>query len=126
MNEDFLRTGPDGPSHGSPRAARRCPTALRRETSAAAEFVSELLVESRTELGRFLAFRVGDRALIDDLAQEGFARFFDNRQRGYLLCDVTHERWESRLRVVDDVRDPLASASTLATLVIESGKVDIR
>ena len=66
------------------------------------------------------------RHVNDQLAENRFARFFDNRQRGYLLCDVGQQSWETRLRVVDDVRDPQSPASTLARLVIENGKVDIR
>ncbi len=66
------------------------------------------------------------RQVNDQFAENSFARFFDNRRRGYLLCDVTRQAWESRLRVLDDVRDPRSDASTLATLVIESGKVDVR
>ena len=47
---------------------------MTRGPSAAARLVSELSVECRAELGRFLAFRVGDRSLIDDLAQEVYLR----------------------------------------------------
>ena len=47
---------------------------MKRGSSAAAELVRELQVESRAELGRFLALRVGDRSLIDDLAQEVYLR----------------------------------------------------
>jgi alkaline phosphatase D len=66
------------------------------------------------------------RQVNDQFAENPFARFFDNRQRGYLLCDLTHESWQTQLRVVADVRDPVSPASTLETLVIESGTVDIR
>ena len=54
--------------------ARRPPTTLRRATRAAVELVSELHVKSRSELARYLARRINDRALIDDLAQEVFLR----------------------------------------------------
>lgn len=43
-------------------------------TEAAAEFVTSLFIESREELLRFLAFRVHDRVLIDDLEQEVYLR----------------------------------------------------
>jgi alkaline phosphatase D len=49
-------------------------------------------------------------------------RFFDSRQRGYVRCTVTPERWRADLRVVADVRDPGTAASTLASFVIEAGR----
>jgi RNA polymerase sigma factor (sigma-70 family) len=45
-----------------------------RATDAATEFVTSLFIDSREELVRFLAFRVHDRLLIDDLEQEVYLR----------------------------------------------------
>jgi RNA polymerase sigma factor (sigma-70 family) len=45
-----------------------------RATEAATDFVTSLFIESRDELLRFLAFRVHDRALVDDLEQEVYVR----------------------------------------------------
>jgi RNA polymerase sigma-19 factor, ECF subfamily len=49
-------------------------TATNQATDAAGEFVTNLFIESREELVRFLAFRVHDPALIDDLEQEVYIR----------------------------------------------------
>jgi alkaline phosphatase D len=49
-------------------------------------------------------------------------RFFESRRRGYLRCEITPRRWTTDLRALDDVRDPLTAARTLATFVIEEGR----
>ena len=49
-------------------------------------------------------------------------RFFDSRLRGYLRCEVTPTRWQTDLRVVEDVRDPATEARTLAAFVVEAGR----
>jgi len=54
-----------------------------------------------------------------------FARYFDNRQRGYTLCDLDHSEWVSSLRVSSNGRDPNATFSTLNKLVVENGVVDV-
>jgi alkaline phosphatase D len=48
-------------------------------------------------------------------------RFFEGRQRGYILCTVTPEVWQSDYRAVASILDPEAPGSTLATWVVESG-----
>ncbi|MEM8949230.1 MAG: alkaline phosphatase D family protein [Pseudomonadota bacterium] len=55
------------------------------------------------------------------LAQNPHMKFF-NDQRGYLLCDVTPERWTTHFRVVDHVTNPGAAIRTRRSLVIESGR----
>lgn len=50
------------------------PTSADRATEAATSFVTNLFIEWREELVRFLAFRVHDRVLIDDLEQEVYLR----------------------------------------------------
>ncbi len=47
--------------------------------------------------------------------------FFDNH-RGYVLCNLTAERWESTYRVMPTVKDEHAEASTLTSFVVEYGK----
>jgi alkaline phosphatase D len=49
-------------------------------------------------------------------------RFFESRQRGYVRCGVTAERWQADLRAVSDVRDRAATARTLASFVVEAGR----
>jgi len=46
---------------------------------------------------------------------------FTNDQRGYLLCSVTPERWESKFRVLDKVSSAGGTISTRATAVVEHG-----
>ncbi len=46
---------------------------------------------------------------------------YDNH-RGYVLCEVTAERWESTYRIMSTVLDESAEATTLASLVIEHGR----
>jgi alkaline phosphatase D len=62
---------------------------------------------------------------IDLFSENPFARFFENRVRGYTLCDVNHQRWHATLRMIENVQDPNSSGSTLKELVIEDGVVDV-
>ncbi len=47
---------------------------------------------------------------------------FYNGQRGYVVCEVTPDRWTADYRVVPFVERPGAPISTRATFVVESGK----
>ncbi|MDP2213977.1 alkaline phosphatase [Phenylobacterium sp.] len=47
---------------------------------------------------------------------------FNNSQRGYLLCDVTAERFETAFRVMDRVSAPGGAVSTRAKLVVPNGE----
>jgi alkaline phosphatase D len=47
---------------------------------------------------------------------------FRNNDRGYVRCTLTPELWTSEYRKVSTVVQPEASASTLATFVIENGR----
>jgi alkaline phosphatase D len=49
-------------------------------------------------------------------------KFFEGRKRGYMLCDVTPERWTTHLRTVETVRDPAGNATTLGSWIVEDGK----
>jgi len=46
---------------------------------------------------------------------------FVNRQRGYMICDVTKDRWESSIRVLDKVSAPDGKLSTRTRLSVASG-----
>lgn len=46
---------------------------------------------------------------------------FVNRQRGFMLCNVTRDRWETSVRVLDKVSEPDGTLSTRATLSVTSG-----
>ena len=65
------------------------------------------------------------RETLDLFSENPFARFFENRVRGYALCNVNHERWHTALRAIEDVQEPASPGSTLKELVIETGKVDV-
>lgn len=56
-----------------------------------------------------------------ELSQNPHMKFF-NDQRGYLLCDVTPERWTANFRVVDHVSQPGAPIKTRRSIAIEAGK----
>jgi alkaline phosphatase D len=56
------------------------------------------------------------------VAQNPHVRFFESRRRGYALVDLTADHMIARLRAVSDAADPAATASTLSSFVIESGK----
>jgi alkaline phosphatase D len=45
-----------------------------------------------------------------------------NAQRGYVLCTVTPEKWQSDYRIVEKVTTPGASVETKASFVVEEGK----
>ncbi len=46
---------------------------------------------------------------------------FDNH-RGYVLCEVTPESWRADFRVMDNVTDQDAAATTLASFVVNDGR----
>ncbi|HEY1078180.1 MAG TPA: alkaline phosphatase D family protein [Fontimonas sp.] len=56
------------------------------------------------------------------LPENPHVKFFDSRQRGYVLCQVTPERLDVDFRVVADVRDPASAGSTLRRFAVESGR----
>lgn len=47
---------------------------------------------------------------------------FNNSQRGYLLCDVTAERFQTAFRVLDKVSEPGGVVSTRATFAVPAGE----
>jgi len=62
-------------------------------------------------------------ALFNSLMPENpHIKFFDDRQRGYVMCDVSRDVWRSDLRVADTVRTRQGTYSTLKSFVVENGK----
>ncbi|WP_121614456.1 alkaline phosphatase D family protein [Mesobacillus foraminis] len=49
-------------------------------------------------------------------------KFFNGDLRGYVKCEVTHDRWKSDYRVVSAPGDANANAFTMTTWVVENGK----
>ena len=56
------------------------------------------------------------------LPQNPHVRFFDSRERGYMLAEITPERMQTDFRAISDRRDPKATVSTLKRFVVEAGK----
>ena len=46
---------------------------------------------------------------------------FNNYQRGYILCDVTPQRWQTEFKVLDSVTERNSTLSTRAALAVEAG-----
>ena len=61
-----------------------------------------------------------------DLALNPHVRYFENRSRGYLRCEVTPDLWRSDCVAIDDVTDPRSTARTLRTLHVESGRAGVQ
>ncbi|MHA5053259.1 alkaline phosphatase D family protein [Streptomyces sp. SD15] len=53
-------------------------------------------------------------------------RFYNGSYRGYVLCDVTPERWRSDLRIVLDARNPASPAFTIAAFEVQDGRPGAR
>lgn len=51
--------------------------------------------------------------------------FFENRVRGYSLCDVSHKEWLVKLRKVENIMDPNSSCTTLKTFAVQNGMAEI-
>jgi PhoD-like phosphatase/Carboxypeptidase regulatory-like domain len=49
-------------------------------------------------------------------------RFYEGAYRGYLLCDVTSERWRTDLRIVTAPREPDSPAYLLAAFKVRDGR----
>jgi alkaline phosphatase D len=49
-------------------------------------------------------------------------RFFESRERGYVLVGVSPVLWRTDLRVVDTITQPEATARTLGAYVVERGQ----
>jgi len=46
---------------------------------------------------------------------------FINQQRGYVICDVTPERWQSEFKVIDRISTPGGTMSTRTKLAVAAG-----
>jgi alkaline phosphatase D len=47
---------------------------------------------------------------------------FSNDQRGYLICDLTRDRWQTDVRVVDRVETPGGTIDTRMSLTVPAGR----
>ena len=46
---------------------------------------------------------------------------FNNYQRGYIVCDVTPQRWQTEFKVLDRVTERDGALTTRAKLAVETG-----
>jgi alkaline phosphatase D len=58
------------------------------------------------------------------LADNPFLKF-NNAQRGYVVCDVTPERWQTEFKVLDKVSDKTGVLTTRTKLAVASGDARI-
>jgi alkaline phosphatase D len=54
------------------------------------------------------------------LADNPFLKF-NNAQRGYVVCDITPERWQTEFKVLDKVSDKAGTLTTRAKFAVASG-----
>ncbi|MEV4173821.1 alkaline phosphatase D family protein [Nonomuraea sp. NPDC049709] len=55
------------------------------------------------------------------LAANPHVKFYNGTYRGYVICDVTPERWRSDLRIVLAASDPASPAYTIAAFEVRDG-----
>ena len=58
------------------------------------------------------------------LADNPFLKF-NNAQRGYVVCDVTPERWQTEFKVLDRVSERGGTLTTRAKMVVASGDMRV-
>jgi alkaline phosphatase D len=63
---------------------------------------------------------------LDTLLAENPCVKFHDRQRAYVTCTVTNDRWQSDFRVIDEVLKFGGKVSTAASFVVETGKPEIK
>ena len=94
-------------------------------------WVTDLQVEAREGAPVVASEFVGTSMTSASVPYEAFARllpdnphvrFFESRQRGYVRCTVTADRWLTELRVLDNVADRRSAIGTLASFIVESGR----
>jgi alkaline phosphatase D len=61
---------------------------------------------------------------IRNQAQNPFLKF-NNAQRGYVVCDVTPERWQTEFKVLDKVTERGGALTTRATWVVPNGEAKL-
>ena len=96
-------------------------------------FCGDLVLKDKVVAGEFVGTSIssgGDGSDKRKGTDEWLARNpelkFANDQRGYLVCDVNREAWQTHFMVVDKVTTPVNSLSKRATGVVENGVAGIR
>jgi alkaline phosphatase D len=78
----------------------------------ATEFVGTSVTSEGVPYDRFSRF----------LPENLHIKFFESRERGYVLAEVRPDLWRTELRVVDTITRPEATARTLRSYVVEDGR----
>ncbi|RYF06085.1 MAG: alkaline phosphatase, partial [Oxalobacteraceae bacterium] len=82
-----------------------------------APVATEFVGTSISSSGDGYALSRRNRALLDANPQLKFV----NGQRGYVLCDVSHDRWRADFKVMDRISDRNGAMTTCKSLAIETG-----
>jgi alkaline phosphatase D len=56
------------------------------------------------------------------LGQNPHVRFFDERNGGFVRCEVTPEEWRTEMKLAESIADPESPVRTFASFVVEDGK----
>jgi alkaline phosphatase D len=56
------------------------------------------------------------------LDQNPHVRYFDERNGGYVRCDLTPEEWRTDMKLADSIKDPESPVRTVASFIVEDGK----
>lgn len=96
-------------------------------------FCGDLVLKDKVVGAEFVATSIssgGDgsdkRAGTDQWLSRNPELKFANDQRGYLICDVNRDAWQSHFRVVDKVSTPTNQISTRATGLVERDLTGIK
>jgi len=96
-------------------------------------FCGDLVLKDKVVGAEFVATSIssnGDgsdkRAGTDDWLKLNPELKFANDQRGYVVCEVGREAWQTHFMVVDKVTTPVNTLSKRATGVVENGVAGIR
>jgi phosphodiesterase/alkaline phosphatase D-like protein len=94
-------------------------------------WVNDLDVDGETVATEFAGTSISsgigwDAAVREGLDANPHVVFYEGGYRGYVLCEVAPDRWESTLRIVTAPRDPASPAYTLAAFEIATGRPGAR
>lgn len=116
-------------------ADRRVPNPIVLTGDIHSNWVNELRVDDRkpeTDVvaAEFVGTSIssggnGTQGQHDELMASNPCVRFHNRERGYVVCEVTPEQWISDYMVIDDVENPGGKAHKRASFVVEAGSAKI-
>ena len=83
-------------------------------TTVGTEFVGTSITSG---LGEYYA-----EAYEGHLEENPHVRYFDERNGGYVRCEITAEEWRAEIKLADSIKDPESPVRTVASFVVEDGK----